>query len=559
GKPIPISVVLTIVAGAAAGLHHAHDRVGTDGVPLGIVHRDVSPSNLMVGFEGGVKVVDFGVAKAADRAQETKSGTVKGKISYLSPEQCRGRPVDRRSDLFSLGIVMWEMLTTERLFKRASDFENMTAIVNDISAPPSSRRANLPPELDAITLRLLAKDPAERFQTAAEVVDALEEAAARTATRISPSGLGRLLREMFGQRPEPWLELDAAEVPDGVTVTGQPVPAELSGSLGDPVDLQLSSVVDLSAAPSSSELPNILPATTVPTVPATRAAVASQAMTSMVASLPLPAPPPTHSGASRSMPRISHESGPQVAVGSAEHPSRAAASGSHPSISAHSIPAMPALPGIPVLQPPRRWPMVAVIGSATVIGSLTMWFAMKRNASEPAAPPAGSQAAIVMRAEPPVAPTPAPVAPTPAPAAVIDAGAAAPAVDASAAAPAIHASAASARTDAVAAGAAQPTVVDPSAAIALAITEQRYADAVAACSAQLPADSADACTLAACHTRLDTKARAWFARVANGRAKLAATCRGLGIELVVKRPASKPVAPGGVPDPCDVDPASCQH
>lgn len=574
-REVPLDAVITVIAGAAAGLHHAHERLGHDGRPLGIVHRDVSPSNLMVGFEGGVKVVDFGVAKAADRAQETKSGTVKGKISYLSPEQCRGRPVDRRSDLFSLGIVMWEMLTTERLFKRASDFENMTAIVNDISAPPSSRRANLPPELDAITLRLLAKDPAERFQTAAEVVDALEEAAARTATRISSSGLGRLLREMFGQRPEPWLELDPAEVPDGVTVTGQPVPAELSGPLEDPVELQLSSVVDLSAAPSSSELPNILPATTVPTVPATRAAVASQAMTSMVAPLPLPAPPPTHSGASRSMPRISHESGPQVAVGSAEHPSRPAASGSHPSISAHSIPAMPALPGIPVLQPPRRWPMVAVIGSATVIGSLTMWFAMKRNASEPAAPPAGSQTAIVMRAE-------SPVAPTPAPAAVIDAGAAATAIDASVTVARVDAVAAGqppvsdARSSGTTAGSAQaagagssqpiagdpgaqPTSVDPSAAIALAITEQRYADAVAACSAQLPADSADACTLAACHARLDAKARAWFTRVANGRAKLAATCRGLGIELVVKRPASKPVAPGGVPDPCDVDPASCQH
>jgi serine/threonine protein kinase len=91
GKPIPISVVLTIVAGAAAGLHHAHERVGTDGVPLGIVHRDVSPSNLMISYESTVKLVDFGVAKATHKVAETQSGTVKGKISYLSPEQCRGR------------------------------------------------------------------------------------------------------------------------------------------------------------------------------------------------------------------------------------------------------------------------------------------------------------------------------------------------------------------------------------------------------------------------------------------------------------------------------------
>ena len=156
---IPLNCVMTIVAGAAAGLHHAHDRIGVDGRPLGIVHRDVSPSNLMVSYEGGVKVVDFGVAKAADRMQETRSGTVKGKIAYLSPEQCRGQPIDRRSDLFSLGIVFWETLATERLFKRNSDFENMTAIVTETPPAPSTRRRGIPPEIDAISLRLLAKDP----------------------------------------------------------------------------------------------------------------------------------------------------------------------------------------------------------------------------------------------------------------------------------------------------------------------------------------------------------------------------------------------------------------
>src|SRR5437762_8741170 len=112
-RTLPINSVLTIVAGAAAGLHHAHVRVGIDGRALDIVHRDVSPSNLMVSYEGSVKLVDFGVAKAADRMSETRSGTVKGKISYLSPEQCRGQSIDRRSDLFALGIVFWETLTTE--------------------------------------------------------------------------------------------------------------------------------------------------------------------------------------------------------------------------------------------------------------------------------------------------------------------------------------------------------------------------------------------------------------------------------------------------------------
>jgi serine/threonine protein kinase len=246
-RELPLAAILTVTAGAAAGLHHAHERLGLEGRPLGIVHRDVSPSNLMVSYEGGVKVVDFGVAKAADRMSETRSGTVKGKISYLSPEQCRGAPVDRRTDLFALGIVMWEMVTGERLYRRASDFENMSAIVNEPTPLPSTRRRGLAPEVDAVVMRLLAKDPAERYQTADEVVDSLEQVAVATGAMISSSGLGRLLREMFGQRPEPWLEMDPQEVPEGVTVTSEPVPSELAVSAADAMDLQLAGVPDLDA------------------------------------------------------------------------------------------------------------------------------------------------------------------------------------------------------------------------------------------------------------------------------------------------------------------------
>ena len=227
-RPIPIGTALTIAAGAAAGLHHAHERIGLDGKPLGIVHRDVSPSNLMVSYEGHVKLVDFGVAKAATASVETRSGTVKGKIAYLSPEQCRGRGVDRRSDLFSLGIVMWELLTVERLFKHPSDFETMAAIVNDPSPPPSSRRPDVPPELDALVLRLLAKTPEERFQTGDEVLEAIEQVAMQAHSSLSTAQLGRFVRELFGQRPEPWVELRAAEQhPDIVTVTSEPVPPDL--------------------------------------------------------------------------------------------------------------------------------------------------------------------------------------------------------------------------------------------------------------------------------------------------------------------------------------------
>src|ERR1041384_2007 len=244
-RPLPLACVLTIVAGTAAGLHHAHERHGNDGRPLGIVHRDISPANLMVSYEGNLKIVDFGVATAADRAVETQSGVVKGKISYLSPEQCRGARVDRRSDLFSLGIVMWEMLTGARLYRRASDFENSNSIVHEPPPPPSSRRPDVPRAVDDIVLRLLAKPVADRFQTAGDVVEAIENASMRAGTILSTSALSRLIREMFGTRAEPWLELGDTE-PHRVLLASRPVSEDFARTRVDPVELELAGVPDLS-------------------------------------------------------------------------------------------------------------------------------------------------------------------------------------------------------------------------------------------------------------------------------------------------------------------------
>jgi serine/threonine protein kinase len=249
GSPVPLGCVLTIIAGAAAGLHHAHERHSTDGRPLGIVHRDVSPSNLMVSYEGNLKLVDFGVAKAADRAVETRSGTVKGKISYLSPEQCAGARVDRRSDLFSLGIVMWELLTGVRLYRRKSDFENMEAIVHEPPPPPSSQQPGIPPEVDDIVLRLLAKSVTDRFQTAAEVVEATENASASAKTILSTVAVSRLIRELFGFRAEPWLTLDCdSPSNDPVTVQRRPIPDQVELGLTDPVEIELAAVLDLTTS-----------------------------------------------------------------------------------------------------------------------------------------------------------------------------------------------------------------------------------------------------------------------------------------------------------------------
>jgi serine/threonine protein kinase len=209
-RQIPIEQMLTIIAGAAAGLHYAHEKRGLDRRPLGIVHRDVSPSNLMVSYEGAIKLVDFGIAKAAHRMTETRSGAVKGKVAYMSPEQCTGAQLDRRSDIFSLGIVLYEMSTMTRLFKFQTDFETMTNIVNNPVAPPTSRRPELSRELEAIILRCLAKKPDERFQSGEELLEAIEDLAARERLTLSAMSLGRYIRELFGERPEPWYELEAA-------------------------------------------------------------------------------------------------------------------------------------------------------------------------------------------------------------------------------------------------------------------------------------------------------------------------------------------------------------
>jgi len=205
-RHIPIGHVLTIVAGGAAGLHHAHERRGADQQPLNVVHRDVTPSNLMVSFEGAVKLVDFGIAKASHRTTETRAGTIKGKIEYLSPEQCSSTEVDRRSDVFSLGIVMWELLTGERLFRRETDFLTMNAIVNDDAPPPSRVRPDVPPDLDRVVATALARNPDRRFASAGAMLEELETVAARHQVAVSTTALGRYLRELFGERPEPWIE-----------------------------------------------------------------------------------------------------------------------------------------------------------------------------------------------------------------------------------------------------------------------------------------------------------------------------------------------------------------
>jgi serine/threonine protein kinase len=204
GALVPIEQVISIATATAAGLHYAHEQVGSDGTSLGVVHRDVAPSNILLGYDGSVKLVDFGLAKAALRSAKTLSGTLKGKASYMAPEQCLGRPIDRRADIFALGIVLYELATARRLFKGENEFLTMRAIVEGDIPPPSRQRHDLPSTFDAIVMRALARAPAERFQTADELRGALESFVVAHQLRTSSKATADYLVQVFGHRPEPW-------------------------------------------------------------------------------------------------------------------------------------------------------------------------------------------------------------------------------------------------------------------------------------------------------------------------------------------------------------------
>jgi serine/threonine protein kinase len=224
---IPTEHVITIAMAAAAGLHHAHEQKGPDKRPLHIVHRDVSPANILVGYDGGVKVADFGIAFAANRAEQTQSGVLKGKASYMSPEQCNCEPVDRRSDVFSLGIVLYELATVHPCFKGDNDFHTMSAIVNGRFTRPSTLNAMIHPDLEAIIMKALAAKPADRYATCDEMRIALDKFADAQNLRTSTTALADYMKQQFGTRPEPWLE---EATPDEAEI-------EITGS--SPLDLVL--------------------------------------------------------------------------------------------------------------------------------------------------------------------------------------------------------------------------------------------------------------------------------------------------------------------------------
>jgi hypothetical protein len=175
GERIPPEMVASILVGVLHGLHAAHEAKSDHGEPLEIVHRDVSPHNVLVGTDGVARVLDFGVAKAVGRAQTTREGQLKGKLAYMAPEQIRGS-ASRVTDVYAASVVLWEALTGKRLFVGENDAHVFDQVLRGCSVPPSAHVKDLPPALDAVTMRGLQVDPASRFPTARDMARALEEA-----------------------------------------------------------------------------------------------------------------------------------------------------------------------------------------------------------------------------------------------------------------------------------------------------------------------------------------------------------------------------------------------
>jgi serine/threonine-protein kinase len=200
GRRLPPGVVLRIALDACAGLSAVHDLADEDGRPLGLVHRDVSPQNILVGTDGVARITDFGVATAEDMSRTpTTQGTLKGKLGYMAPEYIRGKRPDRRADVFAMGVVLWEALSGRRLFKGTHEGETMERVLNEAAPPVGQEAPAIGEALDAIVARALEKDPDARFGSANELSAALEETARRAGLVATHAEVAREVREAVGE------------------------------------------------------------------------------------------------------------------------------------------------------------------------------------------------------------------------------------------------------------------------------------------------------------------------------------------------------------------------
>ena len=206
-----------MVADAAAGLHAAHELKNAEGEPMNVVHRDVSPQNILISYDGNVKLVDFGIAFAAEKLEQTAAGTLKGKVSYMSPEQAMGEKLDRRSDIFALGTVLWECVCVKRLFREAHEGATLLKVRDAIVTKPRTIRPELPVELEKIIMKALAKDREDRYATAEEFSEALEGLLFSEGEQVSRQKIAKLLEDFFFDRRK----LKDKQIKEALKFTGE--------------------------------------------------------------------------------------------------------------------------------------------------------------------------------------------------------------------------------------------------------------------------------------------------------------------------------------------------
>ncbi len=231
-QPIPMPMACYVVMKLCEGLDYAHNKKDAAGRALELVHRDVSPQNIIVSYDGDVKLIDFGIAKAASKSSKTQAGILKGKFGYMSPEQVRGLQVDRRSDVFAVGICLYELLTGERLFVGESDFSTLEKVRNVEIMPPSTYNRKIPEELEAIVLRALAKHPEDRYRTAMDLHDDLQSFMYTSGNFFARKDLSAYVHKIFSeeisreaQRDEEFRRFDSRRANDLEALESAAAPA----------------------------------------------------------------------------------------------------------------------------------------------------------------------------------------------------------------------------------------------------------------------------------------------------------------------------------------------
>src|SRR6516162_5539581 len=225
GEALPISLACYVIMQVCEGLDYAHNKRDGQGRELHLIYRDISPQNVLIGYEGEVKLIDFGIAKAAGKASTTQAGILKGKFGYMSPEQVRGLPIDKRSDIFAVGIVLYELLTGERLFVGETDFSTLEKVRNVEIVPPSSYNKKIPAELERLMLKALARDPEDRYSNAIDLHDDLQSFLYSIGEFYSRKDLSAWMKKTFAIE----IEEDNAKLEQHRQVA-PPVLASASGS-----------------------------------------------------------------------------------------------------------------------------------------------------------------------------------------------------------------------------------------------------------------------------------------------------------------------------------------